>query len=249
MFHAIGSKEDLSGCDLHYSYSLKNFEKFLKDCGSATSLQHVLSGKGQNTRVVITFDDGHISNYQAAISIKEIINGSADFFINANVVGKKNFMSWHQLREINQLGMSIQSHSLDHVYLSDLNYEQQLYQLTSSKKRIEDELGSEVTILAPPGGRYNQDTINICKKIGYQHISISKPGRWNQGYLSARIPVLSQTSVGDLLSCQNSMSPFLYKQMLKYQLTGLAKKVLGNGHYDILRSRLLDETSVDKGNK
>jgi len=249
MFHAIGSKNNLNGCDLHYSYHQKNFEIFLEGCGSATSLQQVLSGKDQNTRAVLTFDDGHISNYRAAISIKEIINGCADFFVNANVVGKKNFMSWQQLREINQLGMSIQSHSLDHVYLSDLNYEQQLYQLTESKKRIEGEIGSEVTILAPPGGRYNQNTIDICKKVGYQHLSVSRPGRWSQGYLSARIPVLSQTSVADLLGCQNTISPFLYKQMFKYQLTGLAKKILGNDQYDNIRSRLLGDTLPGKESK
>jgi len=247
MFHAIGSKEKLTNCDLHYSYSKEEFELFLKRCVSSTSLQECLSDVTNSTKDVITFDDGHVSNYDAAISIKELICGSADFFINGNMVGKKGFMSWSQLREIQQIGMSIQSHSLDHVYLSDLTYEQQLYQLTAGKKILEDKLGSEVVILAPPGGRYNQDTVNICKKLGYEHISISQPGRWSGGYLSSRIPVLRGTSVDELLSCKNIISPFMYKQMAKYKITGTAKKILGNGLYDTVRTRLLSsELGVNK---
>ena len=237
MFHAIGSGDELHDCDPHYSYSKENFIAFLKDCGSVTSLKEVLVGN--KIDAVVTFDDGHISNFEAALGIKETVNGCADFFINPSMVGKTHFMSWADIRQINDLGMSIQSHSLDHVYLSDLNYKQQYEQLLSSKKIIEDNIGSAVTILAPPGGRYNQDTIDICKEIGYQHVSISKPGRWSQGYISPRIAVLNGYPVADLVNCKNTFSPLLYKQVFKYQITGLAKTVLGNKRYDGIRSRLL----------
>ncbi len=237
MFHAIGSDNELQDCDPHYCYSTEKFIAFIRGCGSVTSLKEALCGN--EIDAVVTFDDGHISNFDAALEIKETVNGCADFFINPSMVGKKNFMSWANIRQINDLGMSIQSHSLDHVYLSDLNYKQQYEQLLSSKEIIEDKVGSAVAILAPPGGRYNQDTIDICKKIGYQHVSISKPGRWSQSYMSPRIAVLNGYPVADLVDCKNTFSPLLYKQVLKYQLTGLAKTVLGNKRYDGIRSRLL----------
>jgi peptidoglycan/xylan/chitin deacetylase (PgdA/CDA1 family) len=238
MFHAIGSRETLQGCDLHYSYSKENFLEFILGCGSVISLKQALHGEKESS--VVTFDDGHLSNFEAAMTIKGMVNGSADFFINPSMVGKKHFMTWQQIRQIHNMGMSIQSHSLDHIYLSDLSYTKQKAQLLDSKKLIEDQLGSEVIILAPPGGRYNQETIMICKEIGYQHMSVSSPGRWSQGYLSNRISVLHNSSVNDLLGCKERISPYLHKQILKYHVTGIAKKVLGNEMYDGLRSRLLD---------
>ncbi|MEY8200639.1 MAG: polysaccharide deacetylase family protein [Colwellia sp.] len=237
MFHAIGSRVSLQGCDLHYSYSKERFLEFITDCESVTSLQKALNGAAEAS--VITFDDGHLSNFDAAITIKDVVDGSADFFVNPNMVGKKHFMDWQQIRELHDMGMSIQSHSLDHVYLSDLSYDQQKIQLLHSKEFIEDKIGSEVVILAPPGGRYNQDTIEICQDIGYQHISVSSPGKWSQGYLSNRISVLHNTAVDDLIGCQKKRSWYLTKQVFKYHVTGTAKKVLGNDRYDEIRSRLL----------
>jgi peptidoglycan/xylan/chitin deacetylase (PgdA/CDA1 family) len=241
MFHAIGSKDTLQGCDMHYSYSKENFLDFIIGCGSVISLKHALNG--HEGRSVVTFDDGHISNFEAGITIKDTVDGSADFFINPNMVGKKDFMSWQQIRNLHDMGMSIQSHSLDHIYLSDLSKAQQKNQLTKSKNIIEENIGSEVSILAPPGGRYNQHTIEICKDIGYQHISVSSPGKWSQGFLSNRISVLRNSSVIDLLDCHKSRSWYLQRQIAKYHATGIAKKILGNGRYDKIRHRLLGSQS------
>lgn len=247
MFHSIGDGKDIEGADPNYSYSLKNYKALLAAIGPCVSLASRLAYIDQSSKdrklvgsnPILTFDDGHISNYVASELLVEQNSSTADFFVNSNNVGTKNYLDWNQLREMDSWGMSIQSHSSDHIYLSDLSYTNQKKQLEFSKKTIEDNIGKPVIILAPPGGRYNDDTIRLCHELGYKHISISKPGKWRGEYCSPRIPILRNSSKDNLLSCNDSTSLYMAKLISKYKITGLAKTVLGNNRYDLIRERLL----------
>jgi len=241
MFHSIGCEHEIAGADPHYSYDEISFVSFLKSIDKTGSLQNSLSN--ESDQPILTFDDGHKSNFKAAELIGQINGGVADFFVNPNTVGTENYLNWSELKKMNDMGMSIQSHSLDHVYLSDLSYSKQKQQLECSKKIIEDKLGGEVEILAPPGGRFNHDTVELCHYLGYKHLSVSKPGRWTGGYISPRIAVLQTTPVNSLINCAKEETSFIRKQVLKYQFTGLAKKALGNRTYDFVRSKILGDVA------
>lgn len=240
MFHSIGELSKDDSADAHYNYSSKKFIELVKKVGPMTSILNAIESNFSDYPV-LTFDDGHISNYDAALSLVENKLGVGDFFINPAMVGKKDFMSWGQLRELSELGMSIQSHSFDHIFLSDCTEKEQENQLRSSKNRIEDEISKEVLILAPPGGRYNKITEKISKRVGYQSIAISKPGVWGNKdqYLIPRIPVMMNDSVFKLAECSQLNSKNVRKLKRKYYVTGLAKKALGNKVYDGVRNKIL----------
>lgn len=240
MFHSIGELSSGDSADVHYNYSSEKFIELFKKIGPVTSIINAREGTAVNSPV-LTFDDGHISNYDAALALVENKLGVGDFFINPGMVGKKDFMSWKQLREISDLGMSIQSHSFDHIYLSDCTKKEQENQLRSSKNKIEDQISKEVIILAPPGGRYNKITEELSKRIGYQSIAISKAGVWvdeNQ-YLIPRIPVMVNDTVLKLAECNKLNSKNIRRMKRKYYITGLAKKTLGNKVYEGVRKKIL----------
>lgn len=240
MFHSIGKLSSNDSADLHYNYSNDKFIEFLKCVGPATSIINAKRMKVTSSPI-LTFDDGHLSNYDAALFLADNNLGYGDFFVNPAMVGKKDFMSWAQLRELSGLGMSIQSHSYDHVFLSDCTKKEQMYQLQNSKLEIEDKVGVGVFILAPPGGRYNKVTEEISKEIGYQSIAISKPGVWKdkEQYLIPRIPVMVNDSVIKLSECNEPNSKYIRNMKRKYYITGLAKKSLGNKVYEKLRERII----------
>ena len=101
--------------------------------------------------VAITFDDGHESNLNAAQALAA--NGlTGTFFVNPSTVGTRHFLSWQALADMAAIGMSIQSHSLHHRFLSDLTIEQVQQELIESRLAIEDRLGQPVTVLRPQGG-------------------------------------------------------------------------------------------------
>ena len=242
MFHAIGDLVDGDWADVHYSYTFEKFQQFLKRVGRVDSLENLLAGSS-DSEVYLTFDDGHISNYQAAKYLYENRLGRADFFVNPDLVGRAFYMSWEQLRELSEMGMSIQSHGLDHCYLSDCDDVELHRQLLESKRIIEKNIEQTVTILAPPGGRFDQRVEKIAKQVGYKMIANSVPGHVSSkpSYLCPRVAVMREHSVDTLLGYRSRFSRAMIQQKVKYWGLKLVKMILGNQRYEKLRWQLLGE--------
>ena len=240
MFHAIGEIADGDWADTHYSFSKDKFKEFLSKAKSVMTIEQLISEKITHGSVV-TFDDGHISNYWAGKYIAEKGYGRANFFINPAKVGQDYYMSWLQVRELSKLGMSIQSHGLDHSYFSDLDYKEIIFQLKESKRLIEKNTNKNVTIVAPPGGRYNKRTIKAALSLDYEVMTVSKPGRVKNTstFLQPRIAVMKNSSVDQLLSSQKLISPRIMFKKLKYSGLKISKTMVGNNRYEKIRWFLL----------
>jgi peptidoglycan/xylan/chitin deacetylase (PgdA/CDA1 family) len=242
MFHAIGKLEDGDWADPHYSYSDEKFKLFLKSVKAVVSLHFAIKNELKKA-VIVTFDDGHISNYYAAKYMYENKYGTADFFVNPDHIGKPYYMSWLQLKELQSWGMSIQSHGLDHQYLSDCDDQELVRQLKESKRLIEANMDQKVTILAPPGGRFDKRTSDVAMRLGYRCIANSKPGRvWGvSNFHIPRIAVLKNYSVEDLVAAKNPLSLLVVKLKIKYMILKIIKTLLGNKQYDKFRLKLVGE--------
>jgi len=242
MFHAIGELDNKDWADPHYSFSKDKFEEFLGSVGPVVSLKLAIENKLKRASIV-TFDDGHISNYIAGKFMYENGYGTADFFINPDLVGSAHYMSWQQISELCEWGMSIQSHGLDHQYLSDCSNQELKRQLRESKRIIEEKIGQAVTILAPPGGRFDKNTSKIAFEMGYQYIANSQPGRVGRAfkYHIPRLAVLKNYSADDLVSALKPFSPLIMKLKAKYLVLKIVKALLGNRTYDNVRSKLMGD--------
>ena len=67
--------------------------------------------------VLITFDDGYDDNYLNAFPILKGYGIRATIFVVPAFVGKKNYLTWEQIKEMSDNGISIQSHNLNHTKL------------------------------------------------------------------------------------------------------------------------------------
>jgi peptidoglycan/xylan/chitin deacetylase (PgdA/CDA1 family) len=76
------------------------------------------------------------------------------------------------LNELKQLSKSefitIGSHTVTHPILDLCPYEIQEYELTESRKTLENWLGREVKYFSYPNGNFNKDSIEIAKKCSYR---------------------------------------------------------------------------------
>ena len=172
--------------------------KFLSEQGYRTVslvdfVSHVKSNNPLPEKsVIITFDDGHISNYLKACPILKKYGFKAVFFIVAGFVGRKGMLTWDQIRDMVNNGMEIGSHTLTHsppIKLSDKELE---YELKESKRILEEHLGQEIKWLSSPTGYYNKIIQSIAKNTGYEAVCIGKFGR-NGGnsniFALKRIPI------------------------------------------------------------
>ncbi len=240
MFHAIGDISHNDWADPHYSYTEEKFREFLSRSKIVFSIVEAKKNNLQDG-IIVTFDDGHISNYNAAKIIFDNNYGCADFFINPDKVGDENYMSWSQIRELSAMGMSIQSHGLDHQYLSDCSDDELLRQLKQSKLIIEKKIGNKVTILAPPGGRYDMRTSRMAKTLGYVCIANSQPGSISciDSFIIPRFAVLKTYCVKSIMSTSKNISFISVRLRMKYLSLKFVKSLLGNTNYDSIRNLLV----------
>ena len=130
--------------------------------------------------IIITFDDAYktIKKYALPLMIsygfKGIVYPVTNFIGRYNdwdvQIGKLKFkhLNWHELKEIQNLGFEIGSHTKSHELLTRMNYQQQLKELIDSKELLENALGVEVFSVSYPFGRFNQKTIHCTVEAGYK---------------------------------------------------------------------------------
>ena len=115
--------------------------------------------------VVITFDDGYIDNYENAFPILKENNIKATFFIITTFVDNGYYMSYDMLKEMQNTGMEIENHTVDHVRLSLLSRENIYNEIKSGQEFLRDNIGASGDYLAYPFGWYSNKVINIANEL------------------------------------------------------------------------------------
>ena len=124
MYHALGgARGPVAGQDPHYTLAADRFAAHLdlvgRRSGAGSSARDWLAGRG-HAATILTFDDGHLSNFTLALPLLVEHAARADFFVNPGRVGEAGFADWRQLAEMARAGMSIQSHGWAHRYFTDM---------------------------------------------------------------------------------------------------------------------------------
>ena len=188
--------------------------------------------------MILTFDDGHVSNHRLAFPALRKRAMRADFFVNPGRIGEAGLASWSDLREMATEGMSIQSHGWNHTYFTDLAPAELRQDLLRSRNLIEDKIGQPVSLLAPPGGRMRPDLPELARECGYRHVLSSQPGR-----IATRAPLLPRMAVTASLD-EITIAGWIggrgiARARARYTVLGLAKRALGDRRYERVRERLL----------
>lgn len=126
--------------------------------------------------IIVTFDDGYLSNYEIAYPILKDLEIPTTIFIVTDTVGaiggagKVNYshFTWEQAKEMQNSGIvDIQSHTNNHVKLGELANDKVNFELRKSKYLIEKKLGNTCDMIAYPYGSYSDSAIEASKKTGY----------------------------------------------------------------------------------
>ena len=86
------------------------------------------------------------------------------------------FLNWEQIQEMGKFQISFGSHGANHRILTRLKEDEIIYEIVSSKKLIEKELGMAIRVFAYPNGNYNGMIIKALMKGGYQSAVTVDPG-------------------------------------------------------------------------
>ncbi len=132
-------------------------------------IEYFNTGKALPPKIfAITFDDGHIGQYDYAFPLLKKYGFAATFFIVVDWATHPGFMSWDEIKEMSNAGMAINSHSMTHFNMQAVAPDRLKWEMEESKKTLEEKIGKPVDYLAYPGGSYNQAVIDAAVAAGYK---------------------------------------------------------------------------------
>ena len=70
--------------------------------------------------IIITFDDGYEDNYTNMMPMINAMGMKATMFMATNYIGKENYVSWQQLKEMQDNNIEIGSHTANHLPLTEV---------------------------------------------------------------------------------------------------------------------------------
>jgi peptidoglycan/xylan/chitin deacetylase (PgdA/CDA1 family) len=100
-------------------------------------------------------------------AISSWIGRRAEWFAKDPGRPMPSLMSGARLREIQAAGMTVGSHTANHVKLAESDPDTQRAELADSKAALEDLLGEEVRHLCYPFGSFDRESIRTAAQTGY----------------------------------------------------------------------------------
>jgi peptidoglycan/xylan/chitin deacetylase (PgdA/CDA1 family) len=170
---------------------------YLKDHGyttlTFTELRDIDAGKAPMPAkpALVTFDDGYANNYELAYPILQELGQKGNIFLVYDTLEGHNawhnpstepwipMLSWAQARELQDSGVvEFGSHTMSHKNLAQIPLDEARWQLTESKRRLEDKLGREMVGFAYPygAGAYVPQVRQAAREAGYHYDFAFKRG-------------------------------------------------------------------------
>lgn len=178
MYHHVGPlPSDADDVRKGLTVSAEEFEnqlKFLKDGGyTVTSLEKFDEMKEKKQipekLAILTFDDGYDDNFDFAFNLLKKYNATGTFFIITNKIGKTEYMSKDEVKQLADAGNGIGSHSVSHPSLEKYKGESLKNEINESKTTLEEIISKPVISFCYPAGKYNDVTVQAVKDASYKY--------------------------------------------------------------------------------
>ena len=129
-----------------------------------------LNNNKKQRKVLLTIDDGYQSFYDNAWPLLKRSNTPFILFISTREVGKKGYMSWDNIKEIEKYDfVEIGNHSHTHEYLIDYTDAEIENDLNRSIDIFKENLGRNSTFFSYPFDEYSSSLKNIVIKLGFKY--------------------------------------------------------------------------------
>jgi len=150
----------------HIELIKKNGIKFV----NPSNFKNELNNNKKERKVLITIDDGYRSFYDNAWPILKKDKIPFILFVSTREVGKKGYMSWENIREIEKYDfVEIGNHSHTHDYLIDFVDQEIENDLKTSINIFKNEIGKNSSFFSYPFGEYSTKLKNIVIELGFKY--------------------------------------------------------------------------------
>lgn len=117
--------------------------------------------------IVLTFDDGYADNYHEMLPILEARGMTAVVYVITNQLGKAGYLTFDELKDMQQRGIEIGSHTSDHLPLTELDETFKRRQVRESKIYLEWSGLEPISSLSYPNGAFNAEIEELLREENY----------------------------------------------------------------------------------
>ena len=117
--------------------------------------------------IILTFDDGYKDNYTEMLPILEAHGMTAVVYVITNELGKENYLTFDELKEMQRRGIEIGSHTADHIALTELDATFKRRQLRESKIYLEWSGLEPICSLSYPNGAFDAEIETFLREENY----------------------------------------------------------------------------------
>lgn len=254
MYHGLYATEAqrlaIDPVDRPYALSTETFARqldLLAQAGIAVVTPRVLEQPAAPAPagVLLTFDDGHVSNAELVLPLLKQRGLDALFFVTTDFIGQRpGFCTWDQVRTLAHEGMTIGGHGQTHRFLSDLPEAELHRELQQSHARIAQELQAPVSQMSFPGGRYDARCLRIAHEVGYSVLHGSEIGTLPALQTAPlhrplpRLAIRANTSDAVFLDFARAAPVRILRAQAFSQAKTWTKRLIGNQRYHRLYARL-----------
>ena len=162
--------------------------------------------------LVITLDDGYGDLYTTAYPILKSFRFKAVAYIVTSFVGQSRYVTSEQIVEMDQNGIQIASHTIDHANIGGASLGSATYQLTTSKAWLQHLIGHSVVDFAYPSGKFSSSAVYALQATGYDTAVTELPGTVHSRadrYTWTRIRVGGGESLSDFIYSLGPEEPWV----------------------------------------
>jgi peptidoglycan/xylan/chitin deacetylase (PgdA/CDA1 family) len=167
---------------------------------------------------ILTFDDGVKGQIDYAKTILDKYGFPATFSVICNNVSQSGYMNWNEIRQLQDDGYDIASHTMNHDNLEEMSFEQAKYEISESKKCLLNNGIKDVKVFTYPKNGGSEDP-KIIEEVS-NHYEIARTGTEPLSFLDCSYSSANSNNNHQLTSLQNKVSCTFQREQDKYTIEG-----------------------------
>lgn len=152
----------------HFWWSQESLHRLLEEIAERTA--------EKKPEVVVTFDDGNLSDATVALPALVRRGLKASFFVCAGRIGQQHYLDPAAIHDLLSAGMTVGSHGMNHRdwrQTTDAELDEEIIQ---ARRKLEDVCAGTVTSVSIPFGLYNRRVIERLRRQNFDVIYTSDRG-------------------------------------------------------------------------
>jgi len=229
MYHALYENEDTSlidSDDLPYAVSVSDFTQQME------LLRQYSVGLWSDTKlpdIIITFDDGHISNHDLAMPILKQFGFDAYCFVTSDFIGsRRGFCEPVHISKMAAEGIVIGAHGQTHRFFDDLSPLEAEEELRACNAALQGITGVDMHSISFPETGLNLMFGSEFGAVKRRRKSVADhpvPGVIN------RIAIRRNTSLTEFKRIISQEKKYYFTQIAKHRCKRILQRVIGNKLY------------------